>query len=105
MIGLLCVDKSRNRKGARDNPNKLKEYIESEKSRGSIIGPFQHNPLGEEARFSPLDAIPKRDSDDLRVLMNLSYPHDDSTVNASLDKHLFLGEQVNLRHPSVEDLV
>ena len=86
-------------------PKKLREYIQSEKSRGSIIGPFQYNPLGEEARFSPLDSIPKRDLDDLRVIMNLLYPHDNSAVNASLDKHLFLGEQVTLKYPSVEDLV
>ena len=94
-----------NQTGARCNPAKLNTYLAEEIDRGSVIGPFCSNPLGKEAKFSPLDAIPKRDSSDLRVIMNLSYPHDDSAVNAGLDKDYYLGEEIKLRYPSMEDLV
>ena len=95
----------RNQAGARANRNKLKEYIVDELSRGTIVGPFKSNPLGVDAHFSPLDVIPKRDSDDIRVIMNLSYPHDDTAVNAGLCKDQYLGKSVLLKYPSVEDLV
>ena len=58
-----------------------------------------------EAKFSPLDAIPKRDSEDLRIIMNLSYPHDQSSVNSAMDKNVYLGKLISLRYPTIEDLV
>ena len=94
-----------NQAGARNNLVKVKKYVEEELAHGTVIGPFKDNPLGGQARFSPLDAIPKRDSDEMRIIMNLSYPHDETSVNSRLDKHLFLGEEVSLVYPSVEDLV
>ena len=95
----------RNQKGAMDNVEALECYVKAEKQRGGIIGPFLTNPLGKNAKFSPLDAIPKRDSDDLRIIMNLSYPHNQSSVNASMSKDNYLGQQTSLRYPSIEDLV
>ena len=71
----------RNQKGARNNPCKVSAYLHAELNRGSVIGPFEENPFGEEACFSPLDAIPKKDSDDLRIIMNLSYPFEQDSVN------------------------
>ena len=94
-----------NQKGARSNPAKLHTYLESELGRGGVIGPFKDNPLGKEAVFSPLDAIPKKDSSDLWVIMNLSFPHDGSAVNAGMNKDVYWGSPTNLVYPNVEDLV
>ena len=58
----------KNQAGARSNPNEVCSYLKKEREAGSVIGPFTRNPLGKEAQFSPLDAIPKRDSDKLRVI-------------------------------------
>ena len=95
----------KNQAGARSNPSKLDQYLSEELNRGSVIGPFKSNPLGPEAKFSPLDAIPKRDSSELRIIMNLSYPHDVSSVNASMSKDEFRGAPTNLQYPSVDALV
>ena len=51
-----------NQAGARSNPTRLHEYLVNKKAIGSVIGPFEANPLVSQAKFSPLDAIPKKDS-------------------------------------------
>ena len=56
---------------------------------GSIIRPFHTNPVGEEARFSPLDTRPKRDSPEMRVILNLSYSFRGDSVNASVNKEQY----------------
>ena len=64
-----------NQLGARQHPMEVNKYLQDELAAGTIIGPFKKNPFGKFARFSPLDTRPKKDSDDLRVILNLSYPH------------------------------
>ena len=94
-----------NQAGACENAEKVWEYLASELKNGSIIGPFTKNPFGKHARFSPLDTRPKKDSDELRVILNLSYPFEGGSVNNSVDKDVF--DDVicmNLRYPSVDDL-
>ena len=61
--------------------------------------------MGPQAKFLPLDAIPKKQTDELRIIMNLSYPHDESVVNAGVSKDMYLGEEVNLVYPNLDDLV
>ena len=57
------------------------------------------------ARFSPLDAIPKCDSDALRVILNLSHPFDGESVNKSIDKEVYDEfDDTTLKYPSVDDL-
>ena len=63
----------RNQKGVEESPNAVRKYIQQELQRGTIIGPFLCNPFGKLARFSPLDAIPKKDSEEKRVILNLSH--------------------------------
>ena len=93
-----------NQQGARDNPTKLGQYIDAELDRKSVIGPFEANPFDASARISPLDAIPKKESDDLRIILNLSYPPHKS-VNDAIDKDWFLGEATNLKYPGVDSLI
>ena len=70
-----------------------------------IIGPFNFNPFGKFARFSPLDAIPKRDSEEKRVILNLSHPFKGDLVNSSITNELYAGaDEMKLTYPSVEDL-
>ena len=70
-----------------------------------MIGPFRKNPFGKFARFSPLDAIPKKDSDDLRIILNLSHPFQGDSVNSSIGKESFvMQEDMKVKYPSVDDL-
>ena len=93
-----------NQAGANSNQDQLTKFINKELKRGSIIGPFKKNPFGRSARFSPLDTREKKDSNDLRVIINLSHPFKKDSVNHSIDKDSFLGEPITLKYPTVEDL-
>ena len=63
----------RNQKGALGNNNSLHKFLSKEFEQKSIIGPFECSKL-KNTRLSPIDAIPKKDSADMRVILNLSYP-------------------------------
>ena len=94
-----------NQSGVQSNPEQVCRYLQEEISRGSIIGPFTTNSFGKEARFSPLDTRPKKDSDELRIILNLSYLFKGRSVNSSINKEVFDGKtEINLKYPSVDDL-
>ena len=94
-----------NQKGARDHPEEIKTYLEKEIKHGSIIGPFSKNPFGKHARFSPLDTRPKKESSELRVILNLSHPFHGNSVNSSIDKNTYVNnEKMELKYPTVDDL-
>ena len=99
------TDIPQNQRGARSNPVQISDYIEKELARGGIIGPFRHKILGENSRFSPLDAIPKKDTLDLRIIMNLSHPFGKDSINAANDKDNYLGKETNLVYPGLDELV
>ena len=91
----------RNQKGARKNVDRVNKYVSQEIRRGGVIGPFETNPLGLDARFSPLDAIPKKDSDDLQIIMNLSHPFEGGSVNNAINKDHYMGEPTDLSYPGI----
>ena len=94
-----------NQKGARENVDEIHAYLKKELQAGSIIGPFIRNPFRKVACFSPLDTRPKKDSNELRVILNLSYPFEAGSINESIDKEIFAEtDQMTLKYPSVDDL-
>ena len=94
-----------NQAGARSHPDEVRAYLKQELDNGSVIGPFIHNPFGKIARFSPLDAIPKKESDDMRIILNLSHPFEGGLVNSSINNEIYQeDEDMCLKYPSVDDL-
>ena len=75
-----------------------------EKQYGAILGPFKSNPFDEKVTISPLSTVSKKDSEDRRVILDLSFPKGDS-VNDHVSKDFYLGERINLTYPGVDDLV
>ena len=53
--------------------------------------------------LSPLNSVPKPDSDERRFILDLSWPAG-SSVNDGISKDLFLGEPVSLTYPTVDDI-
>ena len=83
----------------------VRDYLNREQEARTVIGPFKHNPFGTAARFSPLDTHPKKDSEELRVILNLSYPFESGSVNSSISKERYAdNEDMTLKYPSVDDL-
>ena len=84
------------------------KYILKEVSLGATMGPFSSNPLDSAIILSPLQTVPKKCATDptaRRVVLDLSYPHTGTSVNAGIPKDSYLGQATTLTYPSVDSLV
>lgn len=93
-----------NHKGATEFAPSIDSYIVKELDTRAIIGPMSRHALGIPLVVSPLSSTPKKDSDDRRILHDLSFPPGTS-VNDGISKRSYLGTPVKVQLPSVEDFV
>ena len=93
-----------NHRGARDFADDIFNYLKKEASYGSILGPFDKNPFVCEFNISPLNSVSKKDSEERRVILDLSFPPGNS-VNDFISKDIYLGEKIDLAYPNVDDLL
>ena len=102
--GVLLSREFRNHTGALDFPAAVDSYLSTELMFGSVCGPFARNPfsVGHMA-VSPLNSVPKPDSDERRFILDLSWPAG-SSVNDGISKDFYLGQPVTLRYPTVDDI-
>lgn len=83
----------------------LKSYVQKELVHRSICGQFKFNPFDTDCiMISPLLCVPKRDSDDLGVGHDLSFPEGFS-VNDGNAKDSYLNDPFRLRLPGIDCLV
>ena len=82
------------------NKAAIDEYIERELKEGTLYGPFDEVPF-KNAVLSPLSTTGKRESDEKRVIHDLSFPHG-SSVNDMIPKNTYLGKPFSLRFPTVD---
>ena len=61
-------------------------------------------PFIEDMAISPLNSVPKKDSLERRVIVDLSFP-EGLAVNDGISKDLYLGEKVSVHYPTVDDFV
>ena len=93
----------KNHKGASDHPQALRRYIEKEKGKGAILGPFNKIPFNSNVDICPLSTRPKKDSTERRVIVDLSFPQGNA-VNDGMIKNNYLGFVAELRFPRTDDL-
>ena len=93
----------KNHQGAIDFPEDLKKYINKEKEKGAIIGPFKKIPFRDRVGISPISTRPKKQSEDRRIIIDLSFPFGHS-VNDGMVKGNYLGFQADLKLPRTDDL-
>ena len=53
---------------------------------------------------SPLNAVPRKEADERRIILDLSFPKG-SSINDFVSKDFYLGDRVNLTYLEVDDLV
>ena len=97
----LVFDVRKNHKGAREFPEFITNYLRRECEGSRIAGPFKKNPLSSQLVVSPMNSVPKSDSEERRVIVDLSWPHG-SSVNDGISKNVYLGEEIELHYTSVE---
>ena len=100
----LCTNERRNHKGARDYPVFVNKYLQSETTLSRIAGPFRSNPLSVPLMVSPLNTVPKDSDDERRVIVDLSWPLGEGSVNSGISKEMYLEEKIESNYASVEDV-
>ena len=94
----------KNHRGVTEFPREVKAYLEKEICYGAVIGPFDQIPFSQDWCVSPLNTVPKRDSTERRVILDLSFP-EGACVNENIPKDQYLDTKTNLTFPRVDDLV
>lgn len=94
----------RNHKGAKDFPRSVQDFLHKEKNYGAILGPFKNNPFSCNITISPLNTVPKKGSEERRIILDLSYPSGFS-INDNVSKDFYLGQKIELSYPGVDHLV
>lgn len=94
----------RNHRGTLNFPAAVEAYLTSEDHLGRVAGPFDALPV-DDAFFSSLPtSVPKRDSSERRVIVDLSWPCGRS-VNDGIPRNSFFGDPVDLTYPIIDDIV
>ena len=92
-----------NHSSALGHAQHVAKYIETELGHRALIGPFPVSPFRGWTRENPLMTRPKRDSSDMRVILDLSFP-EGSSVNSAIPRDKLDGAQFKLRLPSPDML-
>ena len=101
---VLPIFDLRTHRGALQFPEQVTEYLNKEISLGRVAGPFDDVPFTDGFVVSPLNTVPKRDSDERRVIVDLSWPCGTS-VNDGIPSDTYLGEPISLTYPTIDSIV
>ena len=88
-----------NHSSATRNPSHVEGYIETEMAHDALLGPFPEAPFDEWFRTNPVMTRPKKDSTDLRVILDLSFP-DGTSVNHTIPQHTLDSSDFKLQLPT-----
>jgi len=79
-------------------------YLTKEMSLRRVAGPFDTMPFTDGFVVSPLNTVPKWDSDERRVIVDLSWSCGNS-VNDGIPSDSFVGEPISLTYPTIDSIV
>ncbi|CAC5390966.1 unnamed protein product [Mytilus coruscus] len=82
----------------------LENVMLSGQSYGAVLGPFASNQFNDHLVISPLNSVPKANSEERRVIMDLSFPKGKS-VNDGIDKNVYLGKHIELHYLNVDNFI
>ena len=100
----LPVFDLRTHRGALNFPSAVQDYLSSEISLGRVAGSFDALPFPDGFVVSPFNTVAKRDSQERRMIVDLSWPCG-SSVNDGIPSGTFLGELLELTYPTIDAIV
>ena len=89
-----------NHQTAVSHPRDVMMYINKEKQYGALAGPFDQPPFTPWFVTSPLMTREKADSNERRVIVDLSFP--DGGINQHIQSHMFNGLEATHNLPTVD---
>ena len=69
-----------------ENPEVIEQKLQPEIDKGRIAGPFPHPPFSP-FHISPLNIRPKKTPGKFRLIHNLSYPYDGTSINSNIPQN------------------
>ena len=93
---------AKNHKGATDYPEQLDKYIKKEAQYGAVMGPYHKIPFQDNIGISPLSTRPKKQSEERRVILDLSFPIGEA-VNDGIPKDTYMGFKAELAFPKTDE--
>ena len=89
---------------ADDFPEDILLYLENESHSNAILGPFYENPFQTGLKISPLNSVPKKDTTERRIILDLSCPRG-LAVNNFINNEEYFGRKMDLVYPKVDDFI
>jgi hypothetical protein len=84
-------------------PAHVQAYLKKEADEHSMLGPFPAKPFWPWCHINPVMTRPKKNSDDRRVILDLSWPLH-ASVNGGTELSTYFGEPYKLLLPTVDDI-
>lgn len=81
----------------------VRKFIQKELHHSAIVGPFSSPPFHPWTRISPILTRPKKETDDRRIIIDLSFPKGQA-VNNGIDINSIFGRDYSYILPSISDL-
>lgn len=101
---LSIIGGHHNHNGALGFPLEIDNYLRKEvQIYNSTVGPFLHSPFICNMAISPLNSVPKKDSSERRVIVDLSWPIDNS-VNDGILSEFYLGCPISVIYPNIDSI-
>ena len=75
----------------------------TELDRGAVIGPFAGNPFSRPIVVSPLNSVPKANSAERRMILDLSWPSG-SSINDAIPDGIYLSQPYSLVYPTIDTI-
>lgn len=93
-----------NHPSAKAHNEHVEKFVQVEMEHKAILGPFAHPPFVPWSRISPIMTRPKRDSEDRRIIIDLSYPVG-MAVNDGIQTDNHFGNNITYSLSSISDLI
>ena len=82
----------------------MDQYIVKEPAFNSLLGPFVTLPWQQYVAVSPMSMTSKKNSTKRHIIMDLSWPHDGTSVNAGIPKDKYMDQPINIVYPTIDTL-
>ena len=94
---------SRNHKGATDFPSTVDSFLSLELELGAVIGLFNSNPFSRPIVITPLNSVPKPQSFERRMILDVSWPPGTS-INDAIPDRVYLSQRYSLVYPTMHTI-
>ena len=84
-------------------PDHVETYINTELAHKAIFGPYIDPPYGSQTHVSPFMSREKSDSNNRRIIIDLSWP-DQASINYFTKANVYLNTVYKLQYPTVDDI-